>query len=509
MLLADLVAASEAVRSTPSRRAKTAALAAALRGLGPDEVAPAVAWLAGEPRQRPLGVGWAALRELPPPAGTAELTVGTVDDALGHLAGLAGPGSQARRRVALADLFGRATSAEHEFLRRLITGELRQGALEAVVTGAVAQAAEVPVADVRRALMLSGDLGRVAGLALHDGAAALRAVRLRVGTPVQPMLASAAADVRSALAQTGAAAIEWKIDGIRVQVHRDGDDVRVFTRSLDDITGRVPEVVEAAMQLPVTAAMLDGEAVAVRTDGRPEPFQRTASRIGSHRDTAAMRVAVPLTTYFFDVLHIDGTDLLDSCGADRHLALAAAVPADRRVPRIVTADPDEAVAFLGRALASGHEGIIVKSLSVPYQAGRRGSGWIKVKPRHTLDLVVLAAEWGHGRRRGYLSNLHLGARDPDTGGFVMLGKTFKGLTDVMLAWQTRRLQELEISRNDWQVFVAPELVVEVAFDGVQRSSRYPGGVALRFARVLYHRPDKRAADADTIEAVRAVHVRDR
>ncbi|MGB9377754.1 MAG: ATP-dependent DNA ligase [Mycobacteriales bacterium] len=511
MLFADLVNASAAVRSTASRKAKTAALAAVLRTAEPDEVAPAVAYLSGEPRQRPLGVGWAALRDLPDPAATAQLTVGEVDDALDRIAAVAGSGtgSQATRRAALADLFGRATADEHEFLRGLLTGELRQGALQAIVTDAVAEAAGVPVPDVRRALMLSGDLGPVAGLALHEGLTALRKVGLRVGTPVQPMLASPAPDIAAAMDQTGEAAVEWKLDGIRVQVHRNGDDVRVFTRSLDDITVRVPEVVEAALKLPVTTAVLDGEAMAMHADGRPQPFQLTASRIGSRKDVASMRAAVPLTTYFFDLLHLDGADLLDSSGADRYTALAGVVPESQRTPRIVTADPAEAAAFFDSALAGGHEGVVVKSLSVPYQAGRRGAGWIKVKPRHTLDLVVLAAEWGHGRRRGSLSNLHLGARDPDTGNFVMLGKTFKGLTDVMLTWQTERLLELEVSRNEWQVFVRPELVVEVAIDGVQGSTRYPGGVALRFARVLAHRPDKSAAQADTIDAVRVLHVRAR
>ena len=509
MLLADLVAASEAVRSTASRKAKTAALAAALRGVDPDEVAPAVAYLSGEPRQRPLGVGWAALRELPSPAGEPRFTVLDVDNALDRIAALAGSGSQAQRRDAIAKLFGRATGPEQEFLRRLITGELRQGALEAVVTDAVAQAAELPVAEVRRALMLSGDLGLVAGLAFREGAPGLRTVRLKVGRPIQPMLASSAPDIGAALAQTGEAAVEWKLDGIRVQVHRDQHDVRVFTRSLDDITARVPEVVEAALRLPVTTVVLDGEAMVMHADGRPQPFSLTASRIGSRKDTDGMRRTVPLTTYFFDILHIDGADLLDEPGTSRYAALVSTVPEAERIPRIITADPVTATRFFDHALTSGHEGVVVKSLAVPYQAGRRGSGWIKVKPRHTLDLVVLAVEWGHGRRRGTLSNLHLGARDPDNGEFVMLGKTFKGLTDAMLAWQTERLLELEVSRNEWQVFVKPELVVEVAFDGVQNSTRYPGGVALRFARVLAHRPDKSAAQADTIDAVRDLHVRAR
>jgi ATP-dependent DNA ligase I len=505
VLLADLVAASETVRSTAARRAKTAALAGVLGALGRDEVAAGAAFLSGEVRQRPLGVGWAAIREVPAPAEAAQLTVGEVDAALDLIATVSGSGSQLQRRRLLDDLFGRATAAEQRFLRGLITGELRQGALAAMVSDAVAAAAQVPVAAVRRALMLSGDLGLTAGLALHEGLPALQAVGLRVGTPVQPMLAAPAPTVEAALAVTGEAAVECKVDGVRVQVHRSGDDIGVFTRSLDDITDRVPEIVEAVRRLPVQAAVLDGETIALRPDGRPRPFQHTASRVGSRVDVAKARIDVPLTTYLFDVLHLDGTDLLDLPGAERFARLAAVVPRDQQVPRLVTADPAAAAAFFEQTLAAGHEGVIVKSLSVPYEAGRRGAGWLKVKPRHTLDLVVLAAEWGHGRRRGWLSNLHLGARDPQTGGFVMLGKTFKGLTDAMLAWQTDRLQELATARDDWQVTVAPELVVEVAFDGVQTSPRYPGGMALRFARVLRHRPDKTAAEADTVDTVRALH----
>lgn len=507
MLLARLVAASEAVRATGARRAKTAALADALAGLDRAEVAAGTVFLAGEARQRRLGVGWAALRHLPAPAAEPTLTVGEVDAALDRLAAETGPGSQEQRRRLLADLFGRATGPEQAFLRALITGELRQGALQAMVTDAVAQAAGRPISDVRRALMLSGDPGLVATLALHGDAGALQSVRLKLGTPVQPMLASPAPDVTAALAQAGEAGVEWKLDGVRVQVHRAGSDVAVFTRSLDDITDRVPEVVDAALRLPVTSAILDGEAIALRPDGRPQPFQLTASRVGSRTEVDRLQRAVPLTTYLFDVLHLDGQDLLDFPGADRSAALAQVIVAGAAVPRIVTAEPSEAAAFFGAALAHGHEGVVVKSLTVPYEAGRRGKGWLKVKPRHTLDLVVLAAEWGHGRRRGWLSNLHLGARDPVDDSFVMLGKTFKGLTDEMLTWQTQRLLELEVSRTEWQVFVVPELVVEVAFDGVQTSARYPGGMALRFARVLRYRTDKRSAEADTVEEVRAVHER--
>ncbi|HST66120.1 MAG TPA: ATP-dependent DNA ligase, partial [Mycobacteriales bacterium] len=383
--------------------------------------------------------------------------------------------------------------------------ELRQGALEGVMVDAVARAAGVPLKDVRRALMLRGDLGAVAAAALAGGADALTGFRLEVGRPVLPMLAQPADGVEAALTRTGLpAAVEWKLDGARIQVHRHGSDVAVYTRSLDDITARVPEVVEAALALPLTAAVLDGEAIALRPDGRPQPFQVTASRIGSRGDPAGLRAVTPLTAVLFDVLHLDGADLLEEPGAARQDALAAVVPPDLRVPRVLAATAEEAAAAFADAIAHGHEGVVVKSLHTPYEAGRRGAGWLKVKPRHTLDLVVLAVERGHGRRTGWLSNLHLGARDP-AGGFVMLGKTFKGLTDAMLRWQTERLGALAVDDSGWVVRVRPELVVEVAFDGVQTSPRYPGGVALRFARVLRYREDKTAAEADTIDAVRAIH----
>jgi DNA ligase-1 len=318
------------------------------------------------------------------------------------------------------------------------------------------------------------------------------------------MLAQPAPSIESALARVSPAAVEWKLDGARIQVHRAGQAVRVFTRSLDDVTDRVPELVEAALALPVQSVVLDGETIALKPDGRPQPFQVTASRFGSRLDVERLRAELPLTPFMFDILHLDGEDLLDRSGAERHLALAAVTPEDQRVPRIVTADPSQAADFLAQTIQRGHEGVLVKSLDAPYEAGRRGAGWIKVKPRHTLDLVILAAEWGHGRRRGVLSNLHLGARDPASGGFVMLGKTFKGLTDEMLAWQTQKLLELERERDSWTVYVRPELVVEIAFDGVQRSPRYPGGVALRFARVLRYRTDKTPEQADTLAMVRAL-----
>jgi DNA ligase-1 len=348
----------------------------------------------------------------------------------------------------------------------------------------------------------------VAAAALSGGSEALGAFGLEVGRPVRPMLATSAPTLADALEKAGAqegqgteAALEWKLDGIRIQAHLSGGSVRLFTRTLDDITARLADVAVVLAKLPVRAAVLDGELIALREDGRPLPFQDTASRTASFEGSGP---AVPLSAFLFDALHLEGADLIDLPYWKRHTELARAVPADLLMPRLVTASAEEAAAFFTDALAHGHEGVVVKSLTAPYAAGRRGAGWIKVKPRHTLDLVVLAVEWGHGRRRGWLSNLHLGARDPDTGGFVMLGKTFKGLTDELLTWQTSRLLGLEERRDSYTVYVRPELVVEIAFDGVQRSPRYPGGLALRFARVLRYREDKTAADADTIDTIRAL-----
>jgi len=437
------------------------------------------------------------------------LTVLGVDSAFSRIGAVAGKGSAAERKRLVSELFGMATSDEQYFLVRLLSGELRQGALDGVMTDAVAKAAEVPVAEVRRAVMLSGSLAVAAQAALGGGSAALSGFGLQVGRPLKPMLAASEASIDEALTKAGGqAAVEWKLDGVRVQAHvsRDeagGASVRLFTRSLDDITDRLPEVVTAMTELPVRDAVFDGELIALRPDGRPYAFQDTASRAASEVDAHGAG-KVPLSAFLFDVLHLDGTDLLDLPDAERHAALASVVPAAMLMPRLVTADPDEATAFFQDAVKRGHEGVVVKSLATPYAAGRRGAGWIKVKPRHTLDLVVLAVEWGHGRRNGWLSNLHLGARDPETGGWVMLGKTFKGLTDELLTWQTEKLLSLEDHRDDWTVYVHPELVVEIAFDGVQRSPRYPGGVALRFARVLRYREDKAASEADTIETVLAL-----
>jgi ATP-dependent DNA ligase I len=504
VLLSEVVETSTAVGNTAARSEKIERLAACLRRLAPDEAAIGVAYLSSQLRQRQIGVGYAAIRDLPEPAASASLTLLEVDTALEAVGRLAGRDSQAERRRQLMSLFTRATATEQDFLARLIIGELRQGALEGLMLDALARALDTPLTDVRRAVMLRGDLGAVAEAGLRDGKTGLSAFRLQVGQPLLPMLAQSATSIAEALQRISPAAIEWKLDGARIQIHVLGEEVRVFTRSLDDITSRVPELVEMAHALPVQSIVLDGEVLALKEDGRPHPFQVSASRFGSRLDVERLRTTLPLTPFLFDVLHLDGEDLVDQPAAERHAILAATVPQRWRAPRIVTSDVAEAEAFLRETLAHGHEGVVVKALDSAYEAGRRGAGWIKVKPTLGLDLVILAAEWGHGRRTGWLSNLHLGARDPESGSFVMLGKTFKGLTDEMLRWQTNRLLELEDHRDRWTVYVRPELVAEIAFDSVQRSPRYPGGVTLRFARVVRYREDKRSEEADTIQTIQAL-----
>ena len=506
VLLEEIARTSFGVAETSSRLAKIALLADCLRRSRPDEISVAVAYLSGELPQGTIGIGWASLRDLPPPAPPpATLEVPEVDASLRRIGATTGRGSQGTRRSELARLFARATDPERRFLIALLMGELRQGALEGVMVEAVARAAEVPPSEVRRAVMLAGNLGAVAAAALAEGQSGLAAFRLTLLRPLQPMLAHTAQDIQEALRRVRPAAVEWKLDGARIQVHRLGAEVRAFTRNLADITDRVPEVVEATRRLPVEAVVLDGETIALYSDGRPHPFGVTMSRFGSRLEVENLRAKVPLSPFFFDCLHLDGQDLLDRPARERFAALAERLPEPMSVPRVEVDDPTEAERFLEAALARGHEGVMVKALDAPYEAGRRGASWLKVKRAHTLDLVVLAAEWGHGRRRGWLSNLHLGARDPRTGGFVMLGKTFKGMTDQMLAWQTERLQHLETSRDAYTVYVRPELVVEVAFDGLQASPRYPGGLALRFARIKGYRPAKGPADADTIETVRNIY----
>lgn len=508
MLLDHVVVTSTDVGAASSRLAKIARIAELLTAADPREVAVVVSWLSGELPQRQIGVGWAALRTLPAPAAEPSLSVADVDAAFTAIGAVAGKGSQARRAELIGDLFAAATEPEQVFLRRLLGGELRQGALAGVMADAVARAGGIPATAVRRAAMLGGDLPGVAAAALTGGAAALADFTLRVGRPVGPMLAQTSTGVGDALHRLGGEAVfEAKLDGARVQIHRSGDEVTVYTRSLDDVTARLPEVVEATLALPVTDLIADGEAIALRPDLRPHRFQVTASRFGRSVDVAAARAAQPLSVFFFDVLHLDGTDLLDEPAHVRAAALDAVVPPHHRVDRLVTADAVAAQEFLDRTLAAGHEGVMAKSLSSPYEAGRRGAGWLKVKPVHTLDLVVLAVEWGSGRRTGKLSNIHLGARDP-AGGFVMLGKTFKGMTDAMLDWQTARFTELAAGPLDQYVVpLRPEQVVEIALDGVQGSSRYPGGMALRFARVVRYRDDKGPAEADTVDTVRALFER--
>jgi DNA ligase 1 len=509
MLLRDLVETSAAVAATRSRKAKVAAIAERLAEAEVDELPVVTAYLGGTILQRRTGVGWRGLSALPDPAAEPSVTVLEVHEGLDRLAAMAGAGSQELRASGVRDLFARATADEQRWLRGVMTGNVRQGALDALVQEAIAAASGVKLAAVRRAAMLAGGTVPIVVPAMTGGEEALAEIGLEVGRPILPMLASTAPDVAAAMQKAGSGpgtpvAVDTKLDGIRIQVHRHDHDIVIATRSLDDITERLPEVVEVVRSLPAQDLVLDGEAIALDDAGRPRPFQETASR-------TAMSAGVAVTPYFFDVLHADGRDLLDATGSERLDVLDELVPEQHRVPRLVTDDPAAADRFAHDALALGHEGVVVKSLSIPYAAGRRGSGWVKVKPVHTLDLVVLAVEWGSGRREGWLSNIHLGARDPDAAegadGFVMLGKTFKGMTDEMLAWQTERFTELAVSpetvRDSYVVPLRPEQVVEIAFDGLQRSSRYPGGLALRFARVVRYRDDKSVDEADTIETVRS------
>jgi DNA ligase-1 len=507
--LADLVQTSRRVAETSGRVAKTELLAALLRRATPEEIETAIAFLSGAPRQRRIGVGYAALAAARPAhaADAPTLALLQVDATLERVAHTTGKGSAQAKAELLRDLFARATREEQDFLFRLLIGELRQGALEGVVTEAAARAAGLEPEQIRRAAMVAGDLASIARAALVEGAAGLARFQVKLFRPIQPMLAQSADDVVDALSQLGEAALEYKLDGARIQVHKGGDEVRVFSRQLNDVTVAVPEVVAAARRLPLREAILDGEAIALRSTGAPLPFQVTMRRFGRKLDVDRIKTELPLASFFFDILYADGRPLLDKPYRQRFTALADAVPAGERVARIVTADPKEAVAFFERALAAGHEGLVAKALGAPYEAGGRGGAWLKVKPVQTLDLVVLAAEWGHGRRRGWLSNLHLGARDPEAGGFVMLGKTFKGMTDDMLDWQTTNLLELETRRDECTVYVRPELVVEVAFNDIQASPQYPGGLALRFARVKRYRPDKGPDLADTVATVRDLHRR--
>ncbi len=498
LFLSELVAVSDAVSATRSRNEKVRLLAEALSAMEDDERAAGIAYLSGEPRQVRLDVGWSAVGGVDvAPARDSSLALLDVDAILEAVASQAGAGSRGARLDLLDDLFRRATSEEQAYLRTLLLRNTRQGALEGVMVKAVAEAAGVAEEDVRRALMLSADLAAVAAAAFEGGAEALASIRLEVFRPVQPMLAQTAPTVREALASVGGrASVEFKLDGMRVQVHRRGDEVAVYTRNLRDVTAEMPAVVEVARSLAVEEVVLDGEAMRWTAGGAPVAFQDTMSKPGD---------ASPLLPRFFDVIRLDGQDLLDSPTSERWDALRRIVPEEHRILAEVLAEPVAATDLLRAALDAGHEGVMVKALDAPYEAGRRGATWLKVKPAHTLDLVVLAVEWGSGRRQGWLSNVHLGARDEESGEFVMLGKTFKGMTDEMLAWQTERFLELEVRRTKHVVHLRPAQVVEIAFDAVQTSTRYPGGMALRFARVKRYREDKDPADADTLQTVRAIH----
>jgi DNA ligase-1 len=509
VLLNRIAQCSLAVGGTRSRNKKVAYLSACLRALSTEEIPIGVAFLSGRMRQGRIGLGYATVMKNRPgeAAGEPSLTLREVDAVLSDIQAVAGKGSTKARIALYGRLLRRATADEQELLMRLLVGEVRQGALEGVLVEAVADAAEVPAADVRRAHMLSGDLGAVAASALTEGAAGLSDFRLELFRPLKPMLAQTSDDPADALAQVasgGEAALDFKIDGARVQVHKAGDVVRVYTRHLKEVTHAVPEVVEAAAAFPSRELILDGEVIALRGDGRPHPFQTTMRRFGRKLDVGRMRTELPITPFFFDILYADGVTLIDRSGRDRFGRMADLLPETVRVPQLVTADPQAADAFLADALDEGHEGIMAKSLGAPYAAGNRGAEWLKIKPAHTLDLVVLAADWGHGRRRGWLSNLHLGARNPD-GSFTMLGKTFKGMTDEMLRWQTEKFQQIALGESEHTVHLRPEIVVEIAVSDIQTSPKYPGGLALRLARVKRYRTDKRPEEADTMDTVRQIH----
>ncbi|MBA3316511.1 MAG: ATP-dependent DNA ligase [Gemmatimonadales bacterium] len=506
MKLAAVADASRRVSETPGRRDKVGLLAALLARTPPDEIEIAAAFLSGAVRQDKLGLGWASIQSAMPGAAaeSASVELPEVNAVLDRIARAAGKGSADAKQRLLRELLSRLTAEEQRFLAGLIVGELRQGALEGLLVEAVARAAGCPAAEVRRALMMAGDLPAVARAALDGGGTGLSAFAVQLFQPVLPMLAGSAEDVDQAMAELGAAAVEYKLDGARVQIHRRGDEVRVYSRRLNEVTAAVPELVEAARRLTAVEFIVEGEAIALRPDGTPLPFQTTMRRFGRRLDVERVREELPVTLFLFDLLYLEGAPLLDEPLRRRAELLAGSVPASLIVPRVVTASAEEAGEFHRAAMARGHEGVMVKALDAAYEAGRRGRRWLKVKTVRTLDLVVLAAEWGHGRRRGWLSNLHLGARDPHQG-FVMLGKTFKGMTDEMLRWQTERLSELEVSRDGHIVYVRPELVVEVAFNDLQASPQYPGGLALRFARVKGYRPDKSSSEADTMDTLREIY----
>jgi DNA ligase-1 len=503
MLLARVVETSERVTATSKRLEKIELLATLLKQLNGEECEIAVAFLCGYTRQGRIGVGYAAIRDSAAPAAeTGALEIVDVDRAFTALAEIKGRGADGQRRELLRGLMARATAPEQRFLSALLFGEIRQGALEGVMVEALARASGAAADEVRRAVMMAGDIARVARSVLQEGPAGLAPYTIQLFRPVQPMLAQTAGDVEGALGDLGEAALEFKFDGARVQVHRSGDDVVIFSRALNDVTAAVPEIVEAVRALPGRDLILDGEIISLTPEGRPQPFQVTAKRFGRKLDLDRMRAELPLTPYWFDLLYLDGQPAIDEGQARRFAMLSALAPVESLVPHLVTADPEKGAEFLRLALDRGNEGIMAKAIGAPYAAGSRGQSWLKIKKAHTLDLAILAAEWGNGRRKGWLSNLHLGARDTEKGGFAMLGKTFKGLTDEMLRWQTEQFLKLEIGRDAYTVYVEPKIVAEIAFSDIQVSTRYPSGMALRFARVKRYRPDKTAAEADSVETVR-------
>jgi DNA ligase 1 len=507
-LLAQLVDTSSRVSSTSARTVKVRELAACLRSLAAEEIEIGVHYLSGDTRQGRFGIGYATLKSATGGTSASEpqLSLAEVDRRLEEISAIRGSGSNAQRSAALSALFSMATAPEQEFLIRLLAGELRQGALEGVMIDAIATAAGLPATQVRRAAMYSGSVGATAHAALLEGEAGLAQFQLEILSPIAPMLAQTAADTAEALEQLpGEVAFEWKMDGARIQAHKSADVVRIFTRNLNEVTAAIPEIVAAVHALPANDIVLDGEAIVFNTAGRPTPFQVTMRRFGRKLDVEKLRAELPIRAYFFDCLRVGGHSLVDKGVRERFEALSSAVPEELRVPRLVTASREQAQAFYETAIAAGHEGLMAKALDAPYEAGNRGASWLKIKRAHTLDLVVLAAEWGHGRRSGKLSNLHLGALDPVTGEYVMLGKTFKGLTDAMLEWQTRELLARETRHDDWTVYVRPELVVEIAFSDLQDSPRYVGGLALRLARVKRYRQDKSVEEADDMESVRRIY----
>ncbi len=505
MLLTQLVETSRRIADTSKRLAKIELLADLLKQVNPEEIEIAVAFLSGNTRQGRIGIGYATILDaIAPSAGTPNVQLLEVDRTLAAIAAVNGRGTEQRRRELLHSMFARTTEEGQDFLKRLLMGELRQGALGGIMLEALARASGVNLERIRRAAMMAGGAGPIVQALLEKGEAGLSPYDVQLFRPVQPMLAQSAEGIPDALEELGEAALEYKFDGARVQLHKSGEDVSVFSRRLNDVTAAVPELVELARTFPVKDLILDGEVLSLDPQGRPQPFQVTMRRFGRKLDVGRMRGELPLSPFWFDLMYLDGRSLLDEPQSRRFAALGQVVPAETIVPHAVTGDRSRAEDFLYQALGQGHEGIVAKATSAVYAAGARGQSWLKIKQARTLDLVILAAEWGHGRRQGWLSNLHLGARDLDRGGFAMLGKTFKGLTDDMLAWQTQELLKLEIARDNYTVYVEPKLVVEIAFNEIQVSPRYASGLALRFARVKRYRPDKSAADADTFRTVQTL-----